>query len=81
MLKKDMKNKATKGQRNEIGMFLNQRKIDKFIDNYWFMKCPQGYNRWEIDESIRQLIRKIFLFGVNPPKIKKKAEAEDAFKG
>ena len=42
--------------------FLNRMPIDRYIDSYWMIYCPDSYNIWDIDQSIRVLVNKILQF-------------------
>ena len=55
------KEKNKKGEVLEMP-FLNRMPIDRYIDSYWMIYCPDSYNIWEVDQSIRVLVNKIMQF-------------------
>ena len=36
--------------------------MDRYIDSYWMVNCPNSYSMWEIYAAVRILINNIMKF-------------------
>lgn len=41
--------------------FINKDLIDKYIDNFWEMNCPNNYSQHKIDMQVRELIHQLIM--------------------
>lgn len=59
---------------SEPDFYQNTTLIDKYLDNYWMVKCPDTYSVSDVNQAVYTLFHQIFIIGNEAQEVKAKEE-------
>jgi hypothetical protein len=59
--KKYLEKVKKKVRKNET-VYSNKYPIDKYIDDYWFLNCPDSLNVATVNEKVYRLIHEVMMY-------------------